>query len=76
MRDVISTAKKLMRDAAQYDDVTEIREKVEDLKDTVDSVSRYLFSLEHLFVCYMNFLTAFRFTSTCSLFCVTSIDSC
>ena len=39
VRDVISTAKKLMRDAAQYDDVTEIREKVEDLKDTVDSVS-------------------------------------
>ncbi|XP_043207067.1 microtubule-actin cross-linking factor 1-like isoform X6 [Amphibalanus amphitrite] len=40
VRDVISTAKKLMRDAAQYDDVTEIREKVEDLKDTVDSVSK------------------------------------
>ena len=45
VRDVISTAKKLMRDAAQYDDVTEIREKVEDLKDTVDSVSYTYMSL-------------------------------
>lgn len=39
VRDVLGTAKKLIRDAAQYDDVAEIREKVDDLKETVDSVS-------------------------------------
>ena len=39
VRDLLSAAKKLIRDAAQYDDVSEIREKADQLKDTSDTVS-------------------------------------
>ncbi|XP_043245138.1 dystonin-like isoform X38 [Amphibalanus amphitrite] len=40
VRDVLSAAKKLVRDAAQYDDVSEIREKADQLRDTSDTVSK------------------------------------
>ena len=39
VRDVLSAAKKLIRDAAQYDDVSEVREKADQLRDTADTVS-------------------------------------
>ena len=39
VRDVLSSAKKLIRDASQYEDVSEIREKADQLKDTSDTVS-------------------------------------
>ena len=39
VRDVLASAKKLVRDAAQYDDVSEIREKADKLKDISDAVS-------------------------------------
>ena len=39
VRDVLSAAKKLIRDAAQYDDVSEVREKADQLRDTAETVS-------------------------------------
>lgn len=38
-RDVISTAKKVLREASQHDDTTTIREKLEDLREIMDIVS-------------------------------------
>lgn len=38
-RDVISTAKKVLREASQHDDTSTIREKLEDLREVMDVVS-------------------------------------
>lgn len=40
VRDVLSAAKKVLRDASPNDDVSPIRERVEDLKDTMETVSK------------------------------------
>nr|CAD7258245.1 unnamed protein product [Timema shepardi] len=39
VRDVLSTAKKVLRESAQHEDTATIREKMEDLRETMDSVS-------------------------------------
>ncbi|XP_021923220.1 dystonin isoform X2 [Zootermopsis nevadensis] len=39
VRDVLSTAKKVLRECAQHEDTSIIREKMEDLRETMDTVS-------------------------------------
>ncbi|PNF19350.1 hypothetical protein B7P43_G06713, partial [Cryptotermes secundus] len=39
VRDVLSSAKKVLRESAQHEDTTTIREKMEDLRETMDTVS-------------------------------------
>ncbi|CAG2058638.1 unnamed protein product, partial [Timema podura] len=39
VRDVLSTAKKVLRESAQHEDTATIREKMEDLRETMDAVS-------------------------------------
>lgn len=40
VRDVLSTAKKVLRESVHSDEIITIREKMEDLKDMMDGVSR------------------------------------
>lgn len=40
VRDVLSNAKKVLREAPQHEDTSELREKMDDLKETMESVSK------------------------------------